>query len=71
MKLLYDITDQSYMVLNIIKGGYFLFKVENFRPPMLSKVLEYAWINTDERNLIIKDMEEFAVKEFEKLNDGF
>lgn len=71
MKLLYDIADQSYMVLNIINGGYFLFKVDSTRPVILSRVIENSFIDTDKRNQIIAEMEEFVEKEFKKLNDGF
>jgi len=71
MKLLYDIKEQSYLVLNIMGDGYFLFKVDNVNPPMLSRIIESSFCPDFQLHKIIDEMGEFAKIEIEKLQNGW
>lgn len=71
MKLLYNITEQHYLVLNITNGGYFLFKVDSTRPIILSRVIENQFIDADARRIVIKNMEDFVENELKNLSENW
>ncbi|PRB00679.1 hypothetical protein CQ046_17785 [Chryseobacterium sp. MYb7] len=53
-------------------GVDLLFRVDNLNPTMLTHVIEVAWFkSSQERSKIIEEMEVFAKREIEKLNNNF
>ncbi|ROI05437.1 hypothetical protein EGI16_03360 [Chryseobacterium sp. G0240] len=72
MNLFYEPTEEQYYILYRDPGRELLFKVDQINPTMLSRIIERAiFLNSNERGQIIKEMEEFAKTEIEKLETGY
>ena len=70
LKLLYDISDSHYYIYYSKELAVMLFRVDNINPLNVSRVTEMGVIHHQLRNSILKEMEEFAISEFRKLEDG-
>lgn len=72
LKLFYEPASEQFFVLLLDQGKEMLFKVDQINPVMISRVIEHAFFtNHHERGKLVEEMEEFAKKEIEKLQDGF
>lgn len=70
LKLFYAPTEQQYYI-HYFKGySFILYKVENVNPLNIMPVESFGVVHTSDRE-IIKAVEEFAIKEFEKINNGY
>lgn len=71
-KLLYEPSSEQFYVMLLAPGTEMFFKVDQTNPVMISRVIEHAFFKDHhERGKIVAEMEEFAKKEIEKLQDGF
>lgn len=71
MKLLVDPHSGEYYVYWLPGGFTFLYKVENFNPPMLKRIVFNGIIEHSEYLQKIKELEEFVFLESKKMNDGW
>lgn len=72
MKLFYEPREQQYYVLYQSPGKDLLFRVDQVKPTMLSRIYENAFFHSrQERDKLIAEMEEFVKTEIEKLNDYY
>ncbi|GAB0156245.1 hypothetical protein CHRYSEOSP005_15090 [Chryseobacterium sp. Alg-005] len=71
IRFFYEINEEKYYILYNINLSYVLFRVDNVNPLMFSEVNSWGAFDNKLGKKIIKEIEEFAEKEFKKLQDGF
>ncbi|MGC5744371.1 hypothetical protein [Chryseobacterium sp. NFX27] len=62
MKLVYEPKEERYLIIYVTDNLCYCYKVDNFNPPMLSRVFEVGY-NPYKREKIIDEMSEFAKEE--------
>lgn len=70
LRLFFAPNEQQYYIYYFRGAGFVLYRVENINPLNILLAESFGMINTNDRQLI-KEIEEFARSEFEKLNFGF
>lgn len=70
-KLFYGISDERYYIFYNKDVTVFLFRVDNINPLNISRVTETGVMSSPVSKQILKEMEEFAVEEFRKMEGGF
>lgn len=70
-KLFYGISDEKYYIYYNKDVSVFLFRVDNINPLNISRVTETGIMSAQLSKQILKEMEEFAVEEFRKMEGGF
>lgn len=70
LKLFYAPTEETYYIYYFKGYSFALYKVENINPLNIYPIDSFGVVHTSSKN-IIDAVEEFAKKEFEKLNFGY
>lgn len=71
LKLFYAPTEEQYYIFYNKDFAVLLYKVENINPLNILRVVEHGTMNPNIARQIIKEVEEFAIAEFKKINNDF
>ncbi|RKT01115.1 hypothetical protein [Chryseobacterium defluvii] len=71
IRFFFEVNEESYYILYNINMAYVLYRIDNINPLMFSQVASWGAFDNKLGMKIIKEIEEFALKEFEKLQNGF
>lgn len=70
-KLFFDVSEQRYYIYYNKDLTVLLYRVDNINPLNISRVTEIGAMHTQISKPILKEMEEFAIEEFRKMETGF
>ncbi len=71
IKLFYDVNEHQYYIYYNKNFATVLYKVENINPLNIMPVNVWGTMNPNLAKEVINEIEEFAINEFKKLNNGF
>ena len=71
IKLFYDVNEHQYYIYYNKNFATVLYKVENINPLNIMPVNVWGSMNPNLAKEVINEIEEFAINEFKKLNNGF